>query len=461
MAPSGVQKERMQPEDMFVLDATGAVVEEPAPLSGKPLKLSECAPLFMSAYELRGAGAVIHSHSVHSVLATLLDPSSSEFRATNLEMIKGIVGHTYFGGCVVPIIENTARECELTERLRAAIELYPSANAVLVRRHGVYVWGEDWIKAKTQAECYDYLFEAAVKMHQLGINASVAPKSIIDPDDIIRWSKLRHANGASNGEGTAGPAKRARTSTVDGKAVKAVVLDIEGTIAPVRFVTEVLFPYARDHVRDHLEAMFDTAETQEDVARLRARAYADVREGVAGAVPIPAGPKAAIVDACVANVLAMMAVDRKDTALKTFQGHVWREGYRSGKLVGSLYPDVGPKIQALHAQGTKVYIYSSGSREAQRMLMAFSNSGDLRPFISGFFDTTVGPKTTASSYSDIALTLGLDSPHQILFATDSVKEVAAAREAGWQVLFAVRDDASVPEGLGGVDVITSLDQLPL
>lgn len=95
------------------------------------------------------------------------------------------------------------------------------------------------------------------------------------------------------------------------------------------------------------------------------------------------------------------------------------------------------------------------------MLMAFSNSGDLRPFISGFFDTTVGPKTTASSYSDIALTLGLDSPHQILFATDSVKEVAAAREAGWQVLFAVRDDASVPEGLGGVDVITSLDQLPL
>lgn len=97
--------------------------------------------------------------------------------------------------------------------------------------------------------------------------------------------------------------------------------------------------------------------------------------------------------------------------------------------MGSLYPDVGPKIQALHAQGTKVYIYSSGSREAQRMLMAFSNSGDLRPFISGFFDTTVGPKTTASSYSDIALTLGLDSPHQILFATDSVK-VRCARVRG-------------------------------
>lgn len=112
-------------------------------------------------------------------------------------------------------------------------------------------------------------------MHQLGINASVAPKSIIDPDDIIRWSKLRHANGASNGEGTAGPAKRARTSTVDGKAVKAVVLDIEGTIAPVRFVTEVLFPYARDHVRDHLEAMFDTGERG---TRMRVRLWASLSQ---------------------------------------------------------------------------------------------------------------------------------------------------------------------------------------
>lgn len=73
------------------------------------MKLSECSPLFMAAYKLRGAGAVMHSHSVNAVLATMLEPQSSEFRVTNLEMIKGIIGHTYFGGCVVPIIENTAR----------------------------------------------------------------------------------------------------------------------------------------------------------------------------------------------------------------------------------------------------------------------------------------------------------------------------------------------------------------
>ena len=48
------------------------------------------------------------------------------------------------------------------------MQKYPKTRAVLVRRHGVYVWGDDWIQAKTHAECYDYLFEAAVRMKQLG-----------------------------------------------------------------------------------------------------------------------------------------------------------------------------------------------------------------------------------------------------------------------------------------------------
>lgn len=86
--------------------------------------------------------------------------------------LQGIAGHGYYDDCTVPIIENTARECELTERLRQAIKDYPKSQAVLVRRHGVYVWGPTWIQAKTQAECYDYLFDAAVKMKAMGIDAS-------------------------------------------------------------------------------------------------------------------------------------------------------------------------------------------------------------------------------------------------------------------------------------------------
>ena len=91
------------------------------------------------AYEHRDAGAVMHSHSMNAVLATMLDPAASEFKCTHLEMMKGIVGHGFYDKMVIPIIENTARECELTERMHAAMRAHPQCNAVLVRRHGVYV----------------------------------------------------------------------------------------------------------------------------------------------------------------------------------------------------------------------------------------------------------------------------------------------------------------------------------
>lgn len=172
MAPSGVQKERLRAEDLFVLDSdSGEVVEEPA-TSG--LRLSACAPLFMNAFRIRDAGAVLHSHSVNAMLATLI--SGEAFEVTHLEMMKGIAGVGYHDVHRVPIIDNTAHECDLADSMADAMRAYPEANAVLVRRHGVYVWGKDWGQAKTQAECYDYLFEAAVKMRQLGVDAGAVPE---------------------------------------------------------------------------------------------------------------------------------------------------------------------------------------------------------------------------------------------------------------------------------------------
>lgn len=164
VAPSGVQKERMQPEQMFTIALDGTVLSRPDDPSLHP---SECSSLFLKAINLRGAGAVIHSHSIHAVMATLV--FQTEFSVSHLEMIKGIAGMGYRDRLVVPIIDNTARECDLADALEAAILAYPDTQAVLVRRHGVYVWGEDWIRAKTQAECYDYLFRAAVEMRRLGI----------------------------------------------------------------------------------------------------------------------------------------------------------------------------------------------------------------------------------------------------------------------------------------------------
>jgi len=166
VAPSAVQKERMTPEQMFTLAIDGTVIRRPADPTLRP---SDCSSLFMTAIRLRDAGAVIHSHSIHAVMATLL--FDREFVISNLEMIKGIEGMNYYDQLVVPIIENTARECDLTASLEEAIRAYPKTHAVLVRRHGVYVWGRDWVQAKTQAECYDYLFRAAAEMHRLGVTA--------------------------------------------------------------------------------------------------------------------------------------------------------------------------------------------------------------------------------------------------------------------------------------------------
>jgi methylthioribulose-1-phosphate dehydratase len=168
MAPSGVQKERIEEDDIFVLDEQGEVLEAPK----KPgLKVSECSSLFYNAFRLRDAGAVLHSHSINAMLVTLLN--KDVFECTQIEMMKGLSGHGYYDTVQVPIIDNTARECDLADRMADAMKAFPKSHAVLVRRHGVYIWGRDWVHAKTQAECYHYLFEAAVRMRQLGLDASV------------------------------------------------------------------------------------------------------------------------------------------------------------------------------------------------------------------------------------------------------------------------------------------------
>ncbi|KAL6065098.1 Methylthioribulose-1-phosphate dehydratase [Balamuthia mandrillaris] len=165
IAPSGVQKERVHTDDMFIYNRAGELQHTPA---GECLRPSACTPLFFNAYNMRNAGACIHTHSMNAMLVTML--YEDEFRITHQEMIKGIKGHGFLDTLVVPIIDNTPHEAELKDSMAAAMEKYPKATAVLVRRHGVYVWGETWQEAKTQCECYDYLFEAAVKMKQMGID---------------------------------------------------------------------------------------------------------------------------------------------------------------------------------------------------------------------------------------------------------------------------------------------------
>ncbi|KAF4531592.1 hypothetical protein B566_EDAN010058 [Ephemera danica] len=179
IAPSGVQKECIKPEDLFVQTLEGEDIAVPP--KEKKLKKSQCTPLFMCAYRLRNAQAVIHSHSKSAVLATLLYPGP-EFSCTHLEMIKGIWDHSlgrnlcYDETLIVPIVENTPLEADLEASMTEAMTRYPGCSAVLVRRHGFYVWGSSWQQAKVMAECYDYLFDIAVKIRQLGFDAAAVPR---------------------------------------------------------------------------------------------------------------------------------------------------------------------------------------------------------------------------------------------------------------------------------------------
>eukprot|EP00903_Cladosiphon_okamuranus_P013426 g12506.t1 len=724
MTPSGVQKERLRAADLFVLDQQGTVLGRPWSRPNTPsLRISACLSLFQHAYRLRNAGAVIHSHGIYCVLASMICERKGlkTFRITHQEMIKGMEGHGFHDTLVIPVIPNTAREEDLADSLAEAITNFPKSNAVLVHRHGCYVWGPSWEKAKTQSECLHYLLEAAVKMDTAGFDPSEPPRggctecragmatstsssgrhegrisngvagisgsgsgssgggvgrggggggggggpvgasrvSSADPDSPHkggrRWEEARggwpnsspdapsskgggwtdqgggrgvaagagakerrqalritvsakevhqqgggggggggsggglpaggasvvspssaknpngawaapaangprhssasssssssimasesisgsgsggHSDGGARGgtgredgegetkkrrlsapggesttaaaaaaaaaseaiaaagaaaaglgssagatvttipapvpapgasAGAPSPPSRAVATAAGGAAgaaagvsggrgrgagisvslegVKVVLLDIEGTTTPITFVKDVLFPYARDHLAQHIKDRWQEEELQRLVLELKTQAEADAKAEGAARVPVvldalSAGVGVEKAQASVAEyVRYVMSLDRKLGPMKSLQGHIWRQGYADGGLVGEVYEDVKPAFQRWTEAGKRLAIYSSGSREAQRLLFSKSTAGDLRPFLSAYFDTSVGGKKDASSYREICLSLGVDSPSEVLFLTDLIAEAEAAKIANVRAVLSVR-----------------------
>ena len=211
-----------------------------------------------------------------------------------------------------------------------------------------------------------------------------------------------------------------------------VLLDIEGTVAPISFVYDVLFPYARDHLTSFLTAHWSDEAVQQDVVAFRALAETDINTGMTDVVEIPsdeAGSQA-VREAVMANVRNQMDADRKTTPLKSLQGKIWQAGFLGGELKSVLYPDVKPALERWRTAGLGISIYSSGSIHAQRLFFGHTEHGDLTDFFDGYYDTTTGPKRDAASYGSIAAHLGVP-PESILFATDVVEEAQAAREAGY------------------------------
>ncbi|XP_040181116.1 enolase-phosphatase E1 isoform X2 [Rana temporaria] len=244
--------------------------------------------------------------------------------------------------------------------------------------------------------------------------------------------------------------------------VSTVLLDIEGTTTPITFVKEILFPYIQDNVKEYLENHWQEEECQEDVRHLRLQAEKDCE--LDGFVPIPMNQTEVqqIIQGVVDNVHWQMSLDRKTTALKQLQGHMWRAAYASGQVKGEVYADVVPALRKWKEAGKKLYIFSSGSVEAQKLLFGYSIEGDLLEYFQGHFDTTVGLKVESESYRKIADHIGC-STENILFLTDITREAEAAEEAGMTVALVVRpgNAALTDEEKGNYPLITSFEQITL
>jgi enolase-phosphatase E1 len=230
--------------------------------------------------------------------------------------------------------------------------------------------------------------------------------------------------------------------------VEAILLDIEGTTTPVNFVFEVLFPFARDRVEAFLTTHGQEEAVQADLALLREE-YAADRNQQERSLPNWNGDNPT---AAVPYIHYLITIDRKSTGLKSLQGKIWDRGYQDGTLRSVVFYDVKPALERWTQAGKKLYIFSSGSIQAQKLLFHHTEVGNLTDYLSGYFDTTTGSKREANSYREIAKAIGLSAP-QILFISDVTAELKAAQAAGMQTLFSNRpgNHSSDAEGFVAIE----------
>lgn len=223
--------------------------------------------------------------------------------------------------------------------------------------------------------------------------------------------------------------------------IRAVLTDIEGTTSSLAFVKDVLFPYSRERmaafVRAHASEPAIAAEL-EDARRLAGK-------------PLE-------LEQLIAQLIDWIDEDRKVTPLKALQGMIWEQGFKAGDFRGHMYPDALARLRAWAARGIKLYVFSSGSIKAQKLLFGYNEHGDLTSLFAGYFDTTVGAKKERAAYQRIAQTIGV-APAEILFLSDTPEELDAARAAGMQTRWLVRDGTPGPRS--GHAAARSFDEIDI
>lgn len=202
--------------------------------------------------------------------------------------------------------------------------------------------------------------------------------------------------------------------------IQAIAVDLEGTVLPISFVTDTLYPFARQRLEDFLAAHRGDPEVETVIEEIQQITQQSMDHA-----------------ALLAQLFAWMAADQKIGPLKTLQGWIWAQGYASGELQTPFYPDAAERLQAWYRHGVALYIYSSGSAYAQDLIVGHTQYGDLRPCFRDFFDTRVGHKRAAAAYRQISQQTGY-SPSSLLFLSDVRQELDAARQASWQTAWVVR-----------------------
>ena len=205
--------------------------------------------------------------------------------------------------------------------------------------------------------------------------------------------------------------------------IRAIVTDIEGTTSSLAFVKDVLFPYARANLADYVRSN----SGQESVKKIMAATCQEIGTELD-------------TEQVITKLIQWIDEDKKVTPLKSLQGLIWEAGYQQGDFKGHIYPDAVENLKKWKAKGLDLYVYSSGSVQAQKLIFAHTDYGDLTPLFSGYFDTHIGGKKEPQSYRNIANSIGIDA-EQLLFLSDIKEELDAAKIAGYQTVWLVREGA--------------------
>lgn len=424
MAPSGVDKGTVAPEDLIQVDACAQVVAGEGRASAETL-------LHQEIVARTGAGAVLHTHS-HA--ATLLSDwclgegrEAGALPLQGLEMLKGLAGiDSHRRRVMLPVLANDQDLARLSAT--AGPLLGDAPHGLLIGGHGLYAWGRDLSEAHRHLEILEWLLEQ-------------------------RWRRLLlEALGQRHPKAS---------------GIQAVLLDIEGTTCPVPFVSKVLFPYARERLDGFLREgadepalaplieAIDAAMAATDNGTTQGETFRPCDAGSSGHQTSSDGAINHL--SRVRFLQELIDQDRKLPALKELQGLIWDRGYADGELRCPLFDDVAPALRAWRRAGLELAVYSSGSVKAQKLLYRHSNAGDLSGLFSHWFDTTTGAKGDAASYRAIAAAMGLE-PRAILFVSDARAELEAARTAGMETRFSQRQD-NPEQDPGPFEVITSLARI--